>query len=215
MEIRDARMRNILPYIKERTVLDIGCYSDIVNHDNEESWIEKGWIHGFLKKYASEVVGIDIIQDNVNALNEKGFQVYCQSADSFKLNKKFDVIFAGDVIEHLSNPGLFLDRAREHLKSDGWLIITTPNIFCLTYKIGGILRLRNNDLSVNKEHTAFFSPSVLQTLLERHGFEIKKLKFVNFHKVNTFKRYLQEMFCKLFGDKTRYNMMVFAQIKNP
>ena len=75
-----------------------------------------------------------------------------------------------------------------------------------------MMRLRNNDLEVHSGHTCFFSPTVIKSLMERYGFEVKKIKFVNFHEINTFKRSLQDFLCKIFGNKLRYEMIVFARL---
>ncbi|MDP2925962.1 MAG: class I SAM-dependent methyltransferase [Nanoarchaeota archaeon] len=207
-KINDDRSREIYEYIVDKDVLDIGCFTDFTIIDNPENI----WIYGFLKKYAKSVTGIDIDKEGIKELKKRGYDVHFMSAEDFKFNKKrFDVIFAGDVIEHLSNPGLFLDRAKEHLKKEGYLIISTPNIFCLNYKIGGIIRLLNNDLSVNSEHTIFFSPTVIKTLLNRHGFVIEKYNFVNFHKIDTFKRLVQDILCNILGKHLKYTMMIFAK----
>ena len=210
-KIKDERMREIAPYIKYKTVLDIGCYAEIKEEVNKEKKLDT-WIHGFLSKHAKHVVGIDIAKKEIGILKRQGYDVYCQSAEDFKLNKKFDVIFAGAVIEHLSNPGLFLDKCREHLEKDGWLIIDTPNVFCLNYKIGGMIRFLNNNLEVHPEHTCFYSPTTITNLMKRHGFIVKRIKFVNFNEINTFKRHLQDFLCKIFGDKLRYEMMLFAKL---
>ena len=210
-EIEDERIREIAPYIKDKIVLDVGCYAEIGEDIHRET--KPNWIHGFLSKNAKHVTGIDITKEQIDILKKQGYDVYCQSAEDFKFNKKFDVIFAGALIEHLSNPGLFLDRCRKHIKKDGWLIVDTPNVFCLNYKIGGIMRFLNNDLEVHPEHTAFFSPTVIKNLMRRYGFMFKRIKFMNFHETNTFKRALQDFLCKIFGDKLRYEMMIFAQPK--
>ncbi len=210
-EFNDQRIISISPYIKNKIVLDVGCYAEIGELINNEN--KPRWIHGFLKKYAKEVIGIDITKDKIDILKKQGYDVYCQSAETFKFNKKFDVIFAGDVIEHLSNPGLFLDSSWKHLKKNGLLIITTPNVFALNYKIGGLIRLLNNDLKVHPEHTLWFSPTVIKSLLNRHHFTMEKIKFVNFQNADTIKRFLQNLLCDILGDKLRYSMVVFAKPK--
>jgi SAM-dependent methyltransferase len=215
MEIKDDRAREIYPYIKDKFVLDVGCYAEIKDRVNsEEKGSDDRWIHGFLTKYSTHVVGIDITKENIEILKKQGYDVYCQNAETFKLDKKFDVIFAGDVIEHLSNPGLFIDRCRKHLKKEGWLILTTPNVFCLNSKIGSIIRFSNNDLEVHPEHTCFYSPTVIGTLLKRYSFYIKKVIFVNFTQVDSFKKRIQNMLCNIFGDKLRESMIIFSKQEN-
>lgn len=215
MEIKDERAKEIYSYIKDKLVLDVGCYAEIKdNIKNAEKEQGDRWIHGFLKKYSKHVIGIDIAEKEIELLRKQGYDVHCQSAEDFKFNKKFDVIFAGDVIEHLSNPGLFIGRCKKHLKADGWLILTTPNVFCLNSKIGGLIRFMNNDLEVHPEHTCFYSPTVIKTLLERYNFAIKEMKFVNFTQIDTFKKSIQNALCKIFGDKLKESMIVFTKQKN-
>jgi len=213
IKIKDRRAREIYPYIKDKLVLDIGCYAEIKEYiKNDQKKFDDNWIHGFLSRHAKHVIGIDIAKKEINLLKKQGYDVHYQSAENFHFDKKFDVIFAGDVIEHLNNPGLFLNQCRKHLKRDGWLILTTPNVFCLNYKIGGIMRFFNNNLSVHPEHTFFFSPTTIDTLLKRYAFKIKKIKFVNFSEADTLKKRIQDILCKIFGEHLKYNMMVFANL---
>jgi len=213
---KNERMREIYPYIKDKIVLDIGCYGEIRQKIYEVKK-DDSWIHGFLDRYAKHTIGIDIAKEKIDVLREKGYDVYCQNAETFKFNQKFDVIFAGDVIEHLDNPGLFLKRCRKHIKKNGWLIITTNNVFSLDYKIGGLIRFFNSDLEVHPNHTCFFSPTTMRNLLKRNGFKFQKIKFINQsvslnwafkHKVHT---YLKGFFCNLFSDKLKYTMIIFAK----
>ena len=211
--IKDERAREIFPYIKEKEVLDIGCYAEIRGYINENTKkFDDHLIHGFLNRYSKHVTGIDIEKEKIEILKKQGYDVFCQNAETFNFNKKFDVIFAGDVIEHLNNPGLFLEQCKKHLKKEGWLIITTPNIFCLNYKIGGIIRLLKNDLSVHPEHTFFFSPTVIKTLLKRYDFNVKKVRFINFSEADTPKKKIQDLLCKILGTHLKYNMMIFATL---
>ncbi len=43
---------------------------------------------------------------------------------------RFDILYAGEVIEHLLDTDAFMREARRVLKKDGLLIITTPNLAC-------------------------------------------------------------------------------------
>ena len=47
--------------------------------------------------------------------------------ENHTFDRMFDLIIAGDVIEHVENQGLFLRNILKHLKDGGELIITTPN----------------------------------------------------------------------------------------
>jgi predicted SAM-dependent methyltransferase len=48
-------------------------------------------------------------------------------AQSPSITEKWDVLFAGDIIEHLPCPKEALFKWNDLLKQGGWLIISTPN----------------------------------------------------------------------------------------
>ncbi len=47
--------------------------------------------------------------------------------ETMDLGETYDVIVAGDIIEHLSNPGRFLGAVSRHLNKEGVFLVTTPN----------------------------------------------------------------------------------------
>lgn len=79
--------------------------------------------------------------------------------------RRFDVILAGDIIEHLNNPGAFLGELRA-CGPDPELLITTPNAFGLKLALRNFLGVADD----SHEHTYLFSPLVLRNLLLRYGF---------------------------------------------
>lgn len=105
------------------TILDIGC----VRHS--ESRREVGNLHEFLSKSYpdSKIVGIDILKEEIYRMKKQGYNVIVADAETMDLDQKFDTIVAGEVIEHLANPGMFLQRAASHLSKNGKIIISTPN----------------------------------------------------------------------------------------
>lgn len=46
----------------------------------------------------------------------------------FDFETKYDVVLAIEVIEHLENPFHFIRTLQKHLKPDGFILLTTPNI---------------------------------------------------------------------------------------
>ena len=46
--------------------------------------------------------------------------------DDFQTDKKFSLIWASHVLEHILNTGLFLDKCKNLLSDDGWLCIMVP-----------------------------------------------------------------------------------------
>lgn len=153
----------------EDTVLDIGC----VRHTLEnQEWKEPQpgeFLHADLCRTADRVVGLDLVESDVKRMIDAGYEVQVGNAETFSIDEKFDVIVAGELVEHLSNPGLFLRRCRQHLAEDGKVIITTPNPrrfhMLLWYALG---RHEN----ANQEHTLWFDHYVFEELARREGYEM-------------------------------------------
>ncbi len=74
-------------------------------------------------------------QKIARALNLNVFQGEITNNPFPKL--KFDVVTASQVIEHVSDPALFLQAAKKKLKPAGKIILSTPNLNSLTRKMLG------------------------------------------------------------------------------
>jgi 2-polyprenyl-3-methyl-5-hydroxy-6-metoxy-1,4-benzoquinol methylase len=61
----------------------------------------------------------------------------CQqgNAETFDLGRQFDLITSFQVIEHLYNPTAFVANCRKHLKPGGVVMITTPNLGCVSKRV--------------------------------------------------------------------------------
>ncbi len=100
-------------------------------------------------------------------------QLDCFNGSLFEANfpaEKFDGIALYHVIEHVPSPTKLLTEIHRILKPDGWLIIETPNISNIWYKILGS-RWRQ----FIPDHLFFFTPKTLTKSLTDNGFEIIKL----------------------------------------
>jgi 2-polyprenyl-3-methyl-5-hydroxy-6-metoxy-1,4-benzoquinol methylase len=159
---RFARVRR---YVENRTVLDIGAGSGIGRPD---------WMHALVASAAREAVGIELDPALAERARSLGFDVVAGDAQTMELGRTFEVVWAGEVIEHLSCAGGFLDAARRHLGDEGLLVLTTPNVFAVSnfvYRIGGRPR-------VNKGHTCWFDEVTLGQLLRRHGYDVVEISYV-------------------------------------
>jgi len=159
----------ILDSAKGKRVLNIGCCgSDVL--------VATETIHHKIQEVASYCVGIDIFEAGINMMRMKGENVYLANAEYFCLDdKNFDLIVMGDVIEHVSNPGLVFDNANRHLKHSGQIIVSTPNPFSLGLMKQNILR---GKYFTNSEHVSWFDPVLLSYLAYRSGFKVEEILWI-------------------------------------
>ena len=163
------RWQFLEPYFRGKTVLDIGP-AELVGTSNRHK-LEKTWLHARIKSVAAHVVGLEKNPEQVEALTRLGYNIVQGDAESFDLGAQFDVVFAGELIEHLSNPGLFLECAKRHLKPDGVLLLTTPNRFSAAHFVSAFMRNRIPEYEkAIAKHVCYFDENSLRDLLIRHGF---------------------------------------------
>jgi 2-polyprenyl-3-methyl-5-hydroxy-6-metoxy-1,4-benzoquinol methylase len=163
------RFEVIEPYLRG-DVMDIGCVDARTGREDSKTRIERkpDLLFQRIAKAHPDTLGVDIDEEGVEALRELGYNAVCADGHTMDLGRKFDTIIAGEIIEHLENPGQFLRNMRRHLKEDGVLFLSTPNPFS-SHRIWKIWRY--GIPSVHEDHTCWFDPITLNQLLERSGLE--------------------------------------------
>ena len=158
-------------YVVGKKVLDAGC-AELMGTTTDKGKTER-WIHKRIRKLAKEVVGVDINKTEVEALRAQGYNVICGDVEQVDIGRKFDVIVAGELIEHLSNPGLFLNNMRRHLKDDGVLILTTPNRFHLYIFLKAFVTGKQPSYTKPiAAHVHYYDVNSLEALATRHDYKI-------------------------------------------
>jgi 2-polyprenyl-3-methyl-5-hydroxy-6-metoxy-1,4-benzoquinol methylase len=107
--------------VNAKKVLDVGCYGEDIKFDHPL------WLHRLISSKAEYTLCIDI-NPEAEKLRDYGFNVIIGDAQKMYIEEQFDVVVASELIEHLENPGFFLDSVKRVLKPDEFLVITTPNI---------------------------------------------------------------------------------------
>lgn len=175
VSVYENRRTFIRKYVRGKDVLDVGA-SELVGTINRNKMDR--WPHNIIREIANSVCGLDKNHEQVLALRDSGFDVREGDAEDFDLGTSYDVIFAGEVIEHLSNPGGFLRCVRKHLRPEGILLITTPNRFSI--KALKSVLLRNVVEAYRKAmdgHVAYYDIWSLRELLRREGFALKEIGY--------------------------------------
>lgn len=164
----DTRFEFMRPHVEGKRVIEVGP-AELVGTINREKF--ERWIHGRISQVASKLIGIEKSPEQVAALSELGYDIREGDAEEFEVKEDVDVVLAGEVIEHLSNPGRFLECAWRHLPPGGKLVLTTPNRFCID-KITRVLRsgVIPEYVKPIAKHVLFFDSDALTSLLERYGY---------------------------------------------
>jgi len=154
-----SRIDRIVDHTEGPEILDLGCVQhDLANVDNSD------WLHGRLCDEFETVVGVDILPE-VTELAAEGYAVKQANVETMDLDSEFDTVVAGELIEHVANPGLMVETVTDHLKDGGRLVLSTPN----PWGAPVVRRVLRGTLSINDEHVAWYTPTVVGQLFDRYG----------------------------------------------
>jgi len=88
-------------------------------------------------------------------------------------NNFFDVVFAGEIIEHLRDPKFFLGEVKRVLKENGVFILTTPNIVYLRDRVRVLFGKRQIALEM-PFHYRCYTFDCVEEILKENGFVVEE-----------------------------------------
>ena len=173
------KIKSFLPELKgNESIVDIGCGHGGVCHE--------------LIKQGFDVSGIEINQDAIKSLKEKGFKILQSDITKpFDIVDRFNIVCILDVLEHLFDPYLLLKEAKKITKKDGYIIVMIPLYFDIVdrFKIlftGSVISMDNlcygkehysKFRSYNYDHIRFFRPSDIFEMGESLGLKVDKVEY--------------------------------------
>jgi SAM-dependent methyltransferase len=171
----NERIRSIFQEVRGPEILHVGCVGHKVPQTPAE---ESHSMHFQLCKQFGQVqvLGLDIDLAGLQEMKQKGFNVVAGDAQNLDFDSSFDTIVAGELIEHLQNPGRFFESCARALKPGGRVVISTPNVFCVML---ALMYFKNRDRAFNPEHVVWFCPQTLREMAKRCGFSVAGLYFVD------------------------------------
>jgi 2-polyprenyl-3-methyl-5-hydroxy-6-metoxy-1,4-benzoquinol methylase len=175
------RERFIAKACENRSILHLGCAGWPLT---EESLRDGTLLHLALSKVSARAFGIDLCEQGLSVLRNHGFTDLIrwdvEEIGQLSLETPPDVIVAGEILEHLSNPGLFFQGVSKLMKHSGCiLIVTVPNAF--SFRHFASLMFRKIEL-VMPDHTAYYSFKTLSELINRQGLRVRE--FYNYTEVS-------------------------------
>ncbi|MCK9615620.1 MAG: class I SAM-dependent methyltransferase [Candidatus Omnitrophica bacterium] len=150
-------------------VLDVGCGTGAFGKSLKEGGIE-------------EVIGIEKNTEAAEIAKKNIDKVIIADIESFplELNKNyFDVIILADVLEHLQDPWIILNKIKPLLKDDGFLFISIPNVryyrVWLSLVVKGEFKYADSGI-LDIGHLRFFTFRTIKQYLKNANFKIIKIK---------------------------------------
>ncbi len=210
IDIDTGRIHFLLDKCRNKKVLHLGCVDEGLTMER----IETGnLLHKQVQSVAEEVYGVDISKEGLDLLNKAGFtnlilgNVEQVDKISELQGKKFDIILASEIIEHLNNPGLFLKTANKLFSKNTIMIITTPNAFRIT---GLGYKLKGFEL-IHPDHNFWFSWSTLRSLLLKNNYQVIDSRLYSF---TDYKRPLFRNLIKKVHKKMPYSSTATNTLEN-
>lgn len=167
-------------------ILDVGCGS--------------GTIAKKLQDAGHVVKGLDFSEEALRRASQRGIETQQCNLDEGipEPDNTYDVVWEGDIVEHVFDPiGLLKESARV-LKPNGILLLTIPSDVGLVSRIKMLFGISHQEqmymTSGFYKHHTFFTPRLIRFMLDK-----AKLEIIGFHKVlNVGKRYEIKLLPSMF-----------------
>lgn len=133
------------------------------------------WLHEILAKTCTDLVGVDINEEGIQYMKDAGFETYnsnvvTENPPAEIVSKKWDYIVAGEVLEHIDDPVMFLKSIREKYGAcTERILITVPNALSYT---NFRFALRNIEM-INTDHRFWFTPYTLLKVASQAGITVE------------------------------------------
>lgn len=141
-----------------------------------------GHVTQALKQLSNEVTAIERDGRFLETLEAIADQTHITDLEwldlrTLLIGESFDVILAGDVLEHCTRPDLVLIQCHSLLRPDGYVIISIPNIAHADVRLAllaGRFEYQPTGL-LDQTHLRFFTRDTLQKFVTECGFEIDEI----------------------------------------
>jgi SAM-dependent methyltransferase len=159
-----------------------------------ECGLAKGGFLDSIHGEGAECFGIDINPRNFPGVNFKQTDLNLGFPD---FGTKFDLIFAGEIMEHLFDDKRFLKSVSDNLNPGGLIIITVPNMFFSLNRIKMFFG-QMPKFAYENYHYHMYSKKTLSELFKEINFIF--LKIVSSHVLFSTRRSFIGRFFEILGD---------------
>ncbi|HUC95705.1 MAG TPA: class I SAM-dependent methyltransferase [Candidatus Saccharimonadia bacterium] len=152
-------------------VLDIGCSSgnfDTIIMDRKNATVD----------------GVELNKEDARIAAtklRKVFNINVETDDLKAIDTNYDVIYLGDVIEHLVDPSYVLEKLKHNLNKRGVVIFSIPNMAHISVRLmllSGKFEYGETGL-LDKTHLHYYDKVEIERLFHTAGYNIEKLDWVS------------------------------------
>jgi hypothetical protein len=167
------RLALLAKLVAGKKVVHFGCVDHLPLLEQRRK--EGIWLHEVLAGTCTDLVGVDINEQGVQYMKDAGFETYnsnvvTEHPPAEIVTKKWDYIVAGEVLEHIDDPVMFLKAIREKYGAcTERIIITVPNALSYT---NFRFALRNIEM-INSDHRFWFTPFTLLKVATQAGIVVE------------------------------------------
>jgi SAM-dependent methyltransferase len=143
-----------------RKVLDLGC---------RDGALTRAYAEG------NELVGVDADREALEEAKRLGIETHWADLDGplpFP-DESFDVVVAGELLEHLRDPARLVGEAKRVLRPGGTFVASVPNAYRVKNRLRFLLGRKPED---DPTHLQMFSPANVRALLA--GFDEQHVHFI-------------------------------------
>jgi 2-polyprenyl-3-methyl-5-hydroxy-6-metoxy-1,4-benzoquinol methylase len=155
--------------------------NDLMGNSEGKKFLDVGCGYGFFlaeaKVQGFEVFAIELAQEQRSITKEMtGVTPVAISFEEFVCqDSSLSVVLMSQILEHVQDINLWIEKAYKILNTDGILVIALPNF----NRLSRLILKEKDAFIVPPEHLNFFSYKSLKILLEAHDFELERVEWVS------------------------------------
>lgn len=170
----------------DSNIIHLGCCDHIELIDRKIA--EGRWLHKSLMEASKNVVGFDINKEAIEYVRNIGYNnvhfadiisekdIAKRYLEQENIKQKWDYLIAGEIIEHVDNPTLFLSEIKKQYKDTiDKIIVTVPNAFSLQ----NIKFALVGQECINTDHRFWFTPYTISKILYQAGITVEEIYFAD------------------------------------
>lgn len=131
--------------------------------------------------------GVELTKNSSEIAKKRGLIIHQSKLEEFNFDKKYEVVTAYAILEHLSDPLSFLHKINKIIDENGVLVIAIPTYQCVKQRLLSLFGKRWHMYSP-PEHLFLYSRKFIERYFKDENFIIKKKYYISGGMFNPFRK---------------------------